>query len=170
MFKRLKPIYPRSFFEVTADFFSLVSLLFLWGFAVTSWPTLPETIPIHFGISGQPDGWGAKGLVFFVPAAALLLFALLTAAPLFPEKPEMAALPPEEKARQMGLARKLLFAIKAETLVCFLYLGTSVVRVARREMGSLGAWFAPVFLCLIFGTIGLFLYALKRGRRPPTFS
>jgi uncharacterized membrane protein len=166
---QLRAAAPQTSFEIIGEFFSVISLIALWAIALSSWPTLPETIPIHFGLTGKPDGWGTKGLVFFVPGAATLLYALVTSAPLFPEKPAIAAMPPDLKARYQMLTRRLLFAIKAETLFAFLYLGCAVVRVAKGEMESLGVWFAPAMLGTIFGTIAIHFIALKpgRGNHPP---
>ncbi len=31
-----------------------------------TYPGLPETVPTHFGVGGQPDGWGPKSSIFVV--------------------------------------------------------------------------------------------------------
>lgn len=44
------------------------------------YPSLPDTVPIHWGFDGQPDGWGGKSSILFtasLPFAMLLLFAVL---------------------------------------------------------------------------------------------
>ena len=44
------------------------------------YPSLPDTVPIHWGFGGQPDGWGGKSSILFtasLPFAMLLLFAVL---------------------------------------------------------------------------------------------
>lgn len=44
------------------------------------YPSLPDTVPIHWGFDGQPDGWGGKSSILFtasLPFAMLLLFAAL---------------------------------------------------------------------------------------------
>jgi hypothetical protein len=30
---------------------------------VFNWANLPEVVPIHFGLMGQPDGWGPRLVV-----------------------------------------------------------------------------------------------------------
>jgi uncharacterized membrane protein len=47
-------------------------LLGVWGFSLWAWPRLPAQVPIHWGISGNPDRWATPR------EAALLLPALLT--------------------------------------------------------------------------------------------
>ena len=44
------------------------------------YPSLPDTVPIHWGFDGQPDGWGGKSSILFtasLPFAMLLLLAVL---------------------------------------------------------------------------------------------
>ena len=44
------------------------------------YPSLPDTVPIHWGFDGQPDGWGGKSSILVpasLPFAMLLLFAVL---------------------------------------------------------------------------------------------
>ena len=41
---------------------------------VMAYPTLPERVPVHFGITGKPNAWGPRGFVFFLPAIAVALF------------------------------------------------------------------------------------------------
>lgn len=55
----------------------LVALMFVVG--VVAYPQLPQRIPMHWGASGQIDGWGTKSLltVFFAPILTLAVYLLL---------------------------------------------------------------------------------------------
>lgn len=54
----------------------IIAALFAWSAFL--WPGAPETLPVHFDLSGTPDRFGSKleGL-FVVPALALGLYLLL---------------------------------------------------------------------------------------------
>ena len=44
------------------------------------YPSLPDTVPMHWGFDGQVDGWGPKYMVLvtaLIPAAILLLIAVV---------------------------------------------------------------------------------------------
>ncbi len=61
-----------------------VLLLLLLPFALTAyfWDQIPETIPTHWGIDGQPDGWSQKGWsVFFLPLITIGSYLLLVFVP-----------------------------------------------------------------------------------------
>lgn len=42
---------------------------------VARYGDLPETIPIHFGLDGKPNGYGPRGAIWLIPAIQLLLTA-----------------------------------------------------------------------------------------------
>jgi Protein of unknown function (DUF1648) len=42
---------------------------------VARYRDLPETIPIHFGLDGRPNGYGPRNTIWLVPAVQLLLTA-----------------------------------------------------------------------------------------------
>jgi len=51
---------------------SLYAVILILGipfiYAIYLYPTLPETIPIHFNIKGEADGWGSRDSLFLGPA------------------------------------------------------------------------------------------------------
>lgn len=63
----------------------LYTVIFILGipfiYATYLYPNLPETIPIHFNIKGEADGWGGRDSIFLGPGiigfAGLFTFFLL---------------------------------------------------------------------------------------------
>jgi hypothetical protein len=45
---------------------------------VAKYPHLPETVPVHFGVTGKANSWGPRGFVFLIPAIALIFFVEAT--------------------------------------------------------------------------------------------
>ncbi len=43
------------------------SLVFLWVLTLTIYSILPEIIPVHFNLSGQPNDYGSKMSILFLP-------------------------------------------------------------------------------------------------------
>ncbi|MBS1622353.1 MAG: SdpI family protein [Bacteroidetes bacterium] len=62
--------------------FILLLLCIPWIYLATIWGSLPERIPVHFGISGAPDQYGNKSQLLFInsimTAVAVLLYLLIT--------------------------------------------------------------------------------------------
>lgn len=61
----------------------LMSLLCLANFGghLYFYPSLPDTVPIHWGFDGQPDGWGSKSTILFLAALPFLMLLLFAALP-----------------------------------------------------------------------------------------
>ena len=57
----------------------LLAVLFWLTYSALNGPEkLPDRIPTHFDISGQPNGWGPAGVLWFLPIVAAGIYLLLT--------------------------------------------------------------------------------------------
>jgi len=126
------------------------------GYLAFNWAALPEVVPIHFGLMGQPDGFAPKPALAMLPFIALFLYVNLT----FAEKSNRFNMPWKitDRNREVlfSMARNLMFTLKLELSALIAYLQIAVVETALKHMDGLGPWFVPVFLGSIFITIGLF--------------
>jgi hypothetical protein len=61
-----------------------LGLLLLCGSLATHWPDLPSRVPVHFDLTGRPDGFGSKTNLLGLPATAVLLYLGLTVATRYP--------------------------------------------------------------------------------------
>src|SRR5690606_39344895 len=89
---------------------ALLNVLLLAAFLAMSawlWPSLPEPIPVHFGLDGTPDRWGSRATWWLLPGLAVFLTVFLgalgrwsTSRPHLvnlPGKERLLALPPERR-------------------------------------------------------------------------
>jgi uncharacterized membrane protein len=53
-------------------------IIAFWGFTITNYSNLPNTIPTHYNGAGQADGFGAKATILTLPLVATILFIGLT--------------------------------------------------------------------------------------------
>ena len=62
--------------------FVVIISLIPWIYLLSIWSSLPERIPVHFGIDGTPDKYGQRNEIFFIPATctlvSILVYLLLT--------------------------------------------------------------------------------------------
>lgn len=61
----------------TLVFFAILIAITNLAYAAYSFTNLPATIPIHFDISGKPNGWGEKYTIFFIPLINLALVSFM---------------------------------------------------------------------------------------------
>lgn len=68
------PMKPVDWVLVVLGWATLVGLLFsFWRI----WPTLPDTVAVHFDLAGNPDRYGNKGILWLLPVVGAFCFGLL---------------------------------------------------------------------------------------------
>jgi len=61
---------------------ALLVLALMFGAAALQWSQVPARVPVHWGIDGQPNGWGPRGLgLLGMPVMAAVMYVVLTLAP-----------------------------------------------------------------------------------------
>ena len=132
---------------------------------LTQYPDLPDTIPRHFGASGAPDAWGSKKSILVLPLVSIIMYIGLTILNRYPHIFNYPFEITEQNAvRQYEIARSLLCALKAEIVWVFTYIEWRTIQVASDQAVGLGPLFLPIFLVLVFGTIGLSIFRAYRAR------
>ncbi|GAC1464595.1 MAG: hypothetical protein NVSMB70_10610 [Chamaesiphon sp.] len=63
---------PKSTQALALNVAATAGLIATLAIAVHAWFVLPDIIPIHFGISGQPNGWGSKATLWMLPILAII--------------------------------------------------------------------------------------------------
>ena len=140
-------------------------LLLSIGMLILFWSQLPASVPTHFGVSGDVDGWGDKRTLLIFPSVSLILYVMLTIVNWYPHKFNYPWPITAQNARdQYQLARSLLAWLKVETIMLFAFLEWTTIRTALGQVNGLGVIFLPFVLVIIFGTVGIYFYNAYRAR------
>jgi hypothetical protein len=127
-----------------------VLLLALFAGSAWAYPRLPERIPMHFGLSGQPDRWETRSLVswFLLPAVAAGLALALHGMSVYggrhpelwnvPDKRRFLALDPAAQAPV--IARQQRFMAFLGCVVTALFGGMQAGSYAASAGGALPVW------------------------------
>lgn len=159
--KRPKLIIPKSNLEKILGILGILGVITTWIYLIVSWEQIPQQIPTHFGFSGKPDSWGSKGAMLALPIVASFLYLLLTITSKFPQYYNyMVNITEENAKRQYQNARILMAWMAVEITVVFSYLEWKSIQVAMNKSSGLGMYFLPVFLIIIFGTLGFYTYRM----------
>jgi hypothetical protein len=149
------------------DLLSAATCVALLAFAAWAWPHLPRVVPIHFGASGNPDGWGDRAWLLVTVGFAAGTFWLLTALARHRDlhgSVITSSSEPAERDRQFFLAVRTFGWLKLTTVTVFAYVFVSTVASAQGGSGGLGSWFLPVTLAAFFGIIVSHVVAAVRRR------
>lgn len=158
--------YTHYSLEIAVIVFTAVPFVILYYF----FPQLPDQVPVHWGLNGQPDRWEAKSLItVFAP----LLVGLFVQIPVFCLKTETikarmrVPLKNAEKIlslKEMSLSANcnLLDWLRLMVAVLFANIASSILAVLATESVSIfiNIWMWVTFLLLLVG-IGYFFFQLK---------
>lgn len=126
---------------------------------------LPDRVPLHFGVDGQPDRWGSPWELLLVPVIALGLFALLSFVARIPHHYNYpVAITAQNAERQYSLARRLIFALRAALVWMFLVLFLRTYQVAVGTAPGLGVLSFFLSVGLIGACIVWYFIAASRAR------
>ena len=135
-------------------------LLLLWGYTISHFSTLPETIPTHYNAAGEADDFGGKTSIIRLPIIATLLFIGITVLNWYPHIFNYPTTITQDNAlRLYTLATRMLRYLKLVLVLVFGGIAFKTIQTATGESSGLGAWFLPLTAGLIF--IPLIYFVIK---------
>ncbi len=165
---RIRP--PRSTAEVVFTSLALLGMLALLAITAYWWPTLPATIPTHFGFDGTPNAYGSRNTVWLLPGILLFLIVFMAVLSRFPWAFNFPVrITQENAARQYRRGRLLLEGVSALDAWFFVYVQWETTQVALGKTAALGGIFSPFFVIAFLVLFPLILLAVivlwaTRGR------
>lgn len=129
---------------------------------------LPEQIPTHFGINGNPDAWGSSRMLLVLPVVAVAIYLLMSVVSRYPSAFNFPVrVTPANRGRLEAIALDMIAWLKAELACLFAGLQVFVVRAAVHPERGFPAALMPVALVAIFATIGWHAAMIFRAARRP---
>lgn len=163
----MKPMRPRIPLTISPtdrvlEIIGWLALAFIWMYVFWKFPSLPETIPMHFDGSGKVNGWGSRWSVFFLPAITTIVYVGLTYLNKFPHVFNYLEEITEENAeRQYTLSTSLIRLLKTIIALLFSFLTYEIVYIALNSSMGMEFWVLPLVLCSIF--LPIIVYLIRVG-------
>jgi uncharacterized membrane protein len=155
-----------------------LEIIGLAALAVLGWITatvfygptrLPDKIPTHFDMAGNPNGWGTSSTLLFLPALAVGIYALISLVSLFPGAFNYPVrITQENRPRLQALSLEMIAWIKVQLACFFTFLQWFILDTVRIGHGRLSPWIVPPFVLVVFGTCIAYVVAMFRTARPPS--
>jgi hypothetical protein len=135
--------------------FAVIGLIATFALFGRDYGSMPQLVPTHFGIDGNPDAWGQKSTLVLFPVMAAAFFGLF----LF-----IATGVLERSALTPPALPLLVRVLAAETIWMFFFIEYGTLQTALGVQGGLGIGF---FLCVglvLVTALGLAVYAISWSR------
>jgi uncharacterized membrane protein len=156
---------PASPLERRLQVAAALGFLLLWLLPLLYWRRMPEQIPVHFRVGGQPDAWGGKMMTFLLPGIGTLMYAMLTFLRRLPHLYNyLWAITPENAARQYLLARTMIGWLCAEIVGTFLWLEWDMIRVGLGQETGISLAFVPMIVGAILVTVFIYIREAWRAK------
>lgn len=156
---------PHTSLEIWLEVAAIGVLFFIVVMVALFWSSLPGEVPSHFGVSGAVDAWSDKWTILILPMVGLVLYAMLTIANRYPHHFNYVwPITPQNAERQYKLAHSLMIWLKTEVMLLFAYLEWMTIGTALGQIKGLGPFLLPLFLAVLFGTLGVYFYQAFQAR------
>ena len=145
----------------------LCPLIFLTGIVllITSWGSLPVSVPTHFDAAGIPDSYGPKSQLLLLPIINAGLYLMITVFERFPRIFNFPVDITEENAQyEYQTGREMMVCLKTEVVGIFTYMLWRSVETAKGVFNGMGYWFVIVTLALIFGSMTYYIIRMFRHK------
>jgi uncharacterized membrane protein len=155
---------PRKFLDRVLEAVAIGGVLFGVYIVLLGWSGLPATIPTHFDASGNADDWGPKYMIWLLPAISVVMVPAMLFLRRFPWLSNMPIKITEVNAEnQYSLIVRLLSMLACFISLLFLALVHDTITIAEGGTSLLGAWFIPVFIIPIFGSLFWYFVSAMRA-------
>mgnify|MGYP006362724823 FL=1 len=151
MNERPKITLELTIIDKTFEILGWISILAIWVLTISNYRNLPDTIPIHYNVAGQADGFGGKGNILVLSLVATILFVGLTILNKFPHFFNYSTTITKINAlQQYTNATRMVRYLKFIFVVIFGLISLQTIRNVNEQTSGLGVWFVPLTLGLIF--------------------
>lgn len=146
--------------DIIMEVLSFITVVGTTLYLIISWGSLPDTIPMHYNLSGEIDRWGSKGELIFLPVMMWIIYLGITLMQRFPQIWNTGVtVTPENRERVYRTLKYMVESLKLIVVVDF-----SLLTIFSATGRNLPVWFTFVFLGVLAADLVFWLVCLVRRR------
>lgn len=126
--RRARVAHNKNWFKIIT-LFSILALGFHLIHLYAVWSDIPDRIAIHF-TSGEPNNWGSKYFLLFMPIVGLLIWWLLGRISKHPEKLNYINLTEKNRDRQYKMTGNIMVIIQNLSLFSVIFANEAFLKSA----------------------------------------
>ncbi len=168
MENRPKISVPLTRLDWLLEALALLSILVLIFLPIYYYDVLPDKIPRHYNLQGQPDAYGGKSNLWVLALVGALLYLLLTVINRFPQAFNYPQnITPENARIQYAKAARLVRWLKVIIGIGFAFMTFRTIQVALRHQQTLGQGFFWIFTGAISLAVIYYLFQALSAKKNP---
>ncbi len=150
--------YHRLINRLCISLYMILTLLILFY-----WNKLSDTVPTHYDAEGTPDAYGSKMFVFFCPIVSFFLYLFMK---FIEQHPVLWNIPVSTTSKNSDhiylMTKNMLVTIRFILVINFFHISVQIIRER-----SLGEWFVPVTLAVLFSVTLLYIIRIYKVSKTP---
>lgn len=131
---------------------------------IVHWSELPDRVPHHYSLEGDPNIWGGKGYLLVTPFVAAGLYVLMTATSRYGGCINLPIAIDRKSPEIQQILLTMTQFMKAALVLAFAYISWAGINTAMGRAQGLGGAFLPILLAGLFGPLIYFTIRLGRYR------
>lgn len=137
-------------FDKRLEYTGYLLLVLMWGLTLFSSLHSPASIPVHFNVSGQADGYGSKKMLWILPIIGTIIYWGLTKLNKYPHIFNYPIPITEDNARrQYTIATRNLSILKVSIVLVFLLVILFSYLTSKGISDGLPTWLLPLSIGLL---------------------
>jgi uncharacterized membrane protein len=147
------------------EIIGFIGIICLIALPIYYFNDLPDRLPKHFNALGQADSYGNKNMIWLLPALGLILYIGMTILNKYPHVFNYPIKVTNENAERLYKSGTVTVRfLKTVVILSFAYLNFRIIKVGLNEIAEIGKLFIPIFLILIFGSIGIMIVRMMKSK------
>lgn len=154
---------PLEGLDIVLDILSATILILFITYTIISYSDLPETIPTHFNLKGEADGYGKKSMMWLLPALGIVMFFGLYIMNKYPHLHNYMVNITEDNALQnYRFSTRIVRFVNLFVMITFGVISYSIVETSKGHNNAIDNWFFPIVIGIsIVLPIVIFFYQKK---------
>jgi uncharacterized membrane protein len=151
--------------DILLEMLAVSLLLICWILSIYGYYTLPDSIPVHFDMTGKVTRFGSKFNIFFMPLIATILLigvSILNKYPHIFNYP--SPITPQNAEKQYRTASRLIRWLKFIMVALFLFIDIVIIQAVQYNTNIIPSWLFFFFLLFSFVPIAIYLISARRSR------
>ena len=135
--------------DIAMEVISVTFLILTWIYIIINYSELPETVANHFNAKGEPDGYGSKNFLWFLPALSTLMYVGIFLINQYPYlHNEMVNITEKNAFTLYKFSTRTLRIVNMSCVILFAYISYKIVEGAKEEISGLGWKFLLIIISL----------------------
>ncbi len=137
-------------FDKLLEISGISLLIILWILTAYNYFQSPDTVAIHFNLSGKPDGYGSKETLLLIPIIPTIIYLGLTKLNKYPHIYNYTTkITAENAKRQYTIATRMIRILKVSVVLIFTIVILSTLLITAERFNGLGIWFLPFIISIL---------------------